>query len=127
VDISDETHPREITQFPAPENVEQACKGIKGRYGAHNIHMNRPTPNAANLTETVVAALFAGGVRVYSIADPKKPREIGYLVPAPPPGSEMGVIQINDVYVDEKKLIYAADRHTGGLYIMEYTGSVPLR
>ncbi len=125
VDISDERHPREIAQLPPPADVEALCRGIKGRLGSHNIHMNRPTPNAATLTRTVVAALFSGGVRVYSIADPMAPQEIGYLIPAAPPG-EMGVIQINDVFVDEKKLIYAADRHTGGLYVMEYVGPSPL-
>ncbi len=39
----------------------------------------------------------------------------------------MGTIQINDMYVDEKGLIYANDRMTGGLYILEYTGSIPLQ
>ncbi len=36
------------------------------------------------------------------------------------------MIQINDVYVDEQKLIYAVDRYTGGLYILQFTGSPPL-
>jgi hypothetical protein len=127
VDISDERHPREIAQLPPPRNVEASCKGIKGRYGSHNIHMSRPTPNAAKLTQTVVAAVFAAGVRVYSIADPNKPVEIGFFVPEAPPRSPMGVTQINDVYVDENGLIYAADRNSGGLYILEYTGSPALR
>ncbi len=126
VDISDERQPREIAQLPPPHNVESLCAGIKGRVGSHNIHMNRPTPNSAVLSQTVVAAMFAAGVRVYSIAKPDAPEEIGYLVPTAPPG-EMGVIQINDVYVDENRLIYAADRHTGGLYVMEYTGPTPLQ
>ena len=127
VDISNEKAPREIAQFPPPPNVDALCNGVKGRLGAHNIHMNRPTPNSAKLSQTVVAALFSGGVRVYSIADPQHPEEIGYFIPETPPGSTMGAIQINDVYVDDKKLIYAADRETGGLYILEYTGEVPLR
>ena len=127
IDISDERNPREIVQFPAPANTEELCEGIRGAFGAHNIHMNRPTPNSARLTQTVVAAMFAAGVRVYSIADPERPEEIGYLVPDAPPGSNVGVVQNNDVFVDENGLIYANDRHTGGLYIMEYTGSVPLR
>ena len=53
-------------------------------------------------------------------------REIGYLVEAPPPGNATHSIQINDVYVDEKGLIYANDRLTGGLDIIRYTGPVPL-
>ena len=39
----------------------------------------------------------------------------------------MHTIQINDVYVDENGLIYANDRFAGGLYIIRYTGSVPLK
>jgi hypothetical protein len=30
------------------------------------------------------------------------------------------------VIVDEKGLIYAADRISGGLYILRYTGTTPL-
>ncbi len=124
VDISDETHPHEITQFPYPAGLEEFCKA--GRFGAHNIHMNRPKATAAKLTQTVVASFQNAGVRVYSIADPKKPQEIGVLVPTAPSG-KMEDIAINDVYVDEKGLIYAADRAGGGLYIVEYTGPAPLR
>ena len=124
VDISNERMPREITQFPYPAGLDAFCK--EGRFGAHNIHMNRPKPTSAHLTQTVVAAFQNAGIRVYSIADPKKPVEIGHLVPTPPPGSAEGVL-INDVFVDEKGLIYGADRVGGGLYIMEYTGTTPLR
>ena len=52
--------------------------------------------------------------------------EIGTLIPQAPPQNAMHTIQINDVYVDENGLIYANDRLTGGLYIIRYTGSVPL-
>ena len=34
--------------------------------------------------------------------------------------------RISDVFVDEQKRIYAADRARGGLYILEYTGTIPL-
>jgi hypothetical protein len=83
-------------------------------------------PTAAHLTKTVVGSFFAGGVRAYSIADPHAPKEIGYLVEAPPPGNTTHSIQINDIFVDENGLIYANDRLTGGLDIIRYTGSVPL-
>lgn len=126
VDISDETRPREITQLPPPVDVEQACVGLKGRYGAHNVFMNPPVPTAAHLKHTVVAAMFAAGVRIYSIADPKTPVEIAYFVPEAPATSPMGATQMNDVYVDERKLIYAVDRVSGGLYILQYTGPATL-
>ena len=88
--------------------------------------MNRPIGTSRTLTQTVVGSYFNGGVRAYSIADPSHPVEIGYVIPQAPPGNPTHTIQINDVYVDENGLIYANDRLAGGLYIIRYTGSVPL-
>jgi len=34
---------------------------------------------------------------------------------------------MNDAYVDEKGIIDANDRLTRGLYVLEYTGQIPLR
>ena len=33
--------------------------------------------------------------------------------------SPRGAVQLNDVYVDEQRLVYTVDRFTGGLYILE--------
>jgi hypothetical protein len=126
VELGTESDPRPIAPFPAPSNLEELCER-GGRFGAHNIHVNRPGPYSRRLTETVVGSFFNGGVRIYSISDPRRPEEIAFLVPAAPAGSATGAIQINDVYVDEKGWIYADDRSTGGLYILEYTGALPLR
>jgi len=120
-DVSDETKPSRLAVFPQPTNFDVLCKR-GGRFGAHNIHVNRPSQYSRTLTQTVIGTFFNGGVRVYSITDPKRPAEIGYLVPAAPPGNRTGTIQFNDVYVDEKGTIYANDRLTGGLYVMEFTG-----
>ena len=30
-----------------------------------------------------------------------------------------GTIQLNDVFVDERRVVYTVDRHVGGLYILE--------
>jgi hypothetical protein len=60
-------------------------------------------------------------VRVHDVSNPYAPREVGYYVPEAPAGSVAGAAQINDVYVDEDSLIYAIDRHSGGLYILELT------
>jgi hypothetical protein len=88
--------------------------------------VNRPGAFSKTLTESVIGTFFSGGVRIYSIADPARPREIAFLVPEAPPGNRAGAIQLNDVYVDEKGWIYTNDRETGGLYILEYTGTIPL-
>jgi hypothetical protein len=125
VDIREESKPNPLTAFPAPKNFDDLCKR-GGRFGAHNIQLNKPTRFSRTLTQTVVGSFFNGGVRIYSIADPSRPQEIGFLIPAAPPRNPSATIQINDVYVDEKGFIYANDRFTGGLYILEYNGSVPL-
>jgi hypothetical protein len=46
---------------------------------------------------------------------------VGYYIPPTPPGSRLDAIQMNDVYVDENRLIYAIDRISGGVYILELT------
>jgi hypothetical protein len=124
-DIRDERHPYPLAPFPPVPNQTALCRA-GGRFGSHNIDMNRPVPNSKTLNNTVVGSYFNGGVRAYSIADPSHPVEIGYAIPAAPPGNPTHTIQINDVYVDEHGLIYANDRLSGGLYVIRYTGKVPL-
>lgn len=124
-DIHDEQHSIPDAVLPPAEDQSALCKA-GGRFGAHNIHMNRPIDTSRTLNRTVVGSFFNGGVRIYSIDDPYRPKEIGYLVPPAPAGNATHSIQLNDVYVDENGLIYANDRLTGGLYVMRYTGRVPL-
>jgi len=40
-------------------------------------------------------------------------------VPGAPKLSPAGTIQLNDVFVDERRIVYTMDRFTGGLYILE--------
>jgi hypothetical protein len=35
--------------------------------------------------------------------------------------SPAGAIQLNDVFVDERRIVYTVDRFAGGLYILEMT------
>jgi hypothetical protein len=124
-DIANERHPFPLAPLPPAHDEAELCKA-GGRFGAHNIDMNRPIATSRTLVNTVVGSFFNGGVRAYSIADPSRPVEIGYVIPKAPTGNASHTIQINDVYVDEHGLIYANDRFTGGLYIIRYTGQVPL-
>lgn len=124
IDVKDETRPYPLATLPRPANFEELCKG-GGRFGAHNINLNHMPQVSRVLKNTVVTAQFAGGVRIYSIKDPFHPEEIAYYAPKVP-GNKGGAIQINDLIVGEDGLIYANDRLTGGLYILEYTGKVLL-
>ena len=125
-DMRDEKNLVPLAAFPPPADFAALCQA-GGRFGAHNIHMNRPAATSRTLTRTVVGSFFNGGIRAYSIEDPTHPVEIGYLVEAAPPDNATHTIQINDVYVDENGLIYANDRLSGGLDIVRYTGPVPLQ
>jgi hypothetical protein len=118
IDARDERKLIPIATLPMPPVEAFGPKG--GRYGAHNIHENRPGPSFRS-EEIVAGAYFSGGVRVHDIKDPFEPKEIAHYVPDAPPGTPTGSIQINDVYVDEHAIVYAVDRHTGGLYLLEMT------
>jgi len=125
VDIANEAHPFPRSVLPPPADQAALCKA-GGRFGAHNINLNRASAVERSLKRTVVTAQFDGGIRAYSVADPDKPVEIGYLIPRPPAANKTGTIQMNDLMVDENGLIYANDRLAGGLYIIRYTGAPPL-
>jgi hypothetical protein len=115
VDIADETHPRVISEFPAPEG-DYCLRG--GRFGPHNVHEMRP--GTLSDPNTIYVTWFNAGLRVFDISDASHPTEIAYYVPEAPPGRSS--IQFNDVLVGSDGLVYASDRFSGGLYIMERTG-----
>ena len=119
VDARAEENPVPIGTLPAPPFNAFAHRG--GRFGAHNLHENLPVPGSWRSEEIVVGTFFNAGVRAYDIRDPWQPREIAYFVPPAPPLSPAGAIQLNDVYVDDRRLVYTVDRFAGGLYILEMT------
>lgn len=123
VDVREEKNPVMIASMPTPEGFEDLHR-IGGRIGAHNIHENEPEPGSAKLQNTVVMTWFSAGLRVYDIADPFRPEEIAAFLPATPAGQRG--CRISDVFVDDRGIIYAADRARGGLYVLEYTGKQPL-
>ena len=96
-----------------------AFAGRGGRFGAHNVHENVPLPTAWNSEEIILGTFFNGGLRAYDISNPYQPKEIAAFVPPAPNGTPVGAVQLNDVFVDEREIVYTVDRHTGGLYILE--------
>jgi hypothetical protein len=117
-DIADETKPRLISVAPFAANSNDLCKR-GGRYGAHNIYEDKPYGPTFKSDRFVIASFFGGGVRVFDIADPQNPKEAAYYVPATPVNSAKHAPQINDVFVDDRGFVYAGDRFTGGLYILQ--------
>jgi hypothetical protein len=112
IDISDEAAPRIVSVLPVPEG-DFCARG--GRFGPHNVHEMRPGTLVD--PDTVYLTYFNAGIRVFDIADPVRPSEIGWFIPDAPPDHMS--IQLNDVLVGADGLIYVTDRIAGGLYILE--------
>ncbi len=110
--MSDETKPEVLSIAPVPEG-DFCERGL--RFGAHCLHENRP--DSYRSAELAFTSYFNAGVRVYDTADPANPTEIAHWIPESPPGQ--AAIQINDIWVGEDLLVYATDRGTGGLYIIQ--------
>jgi hypothetical protein len=108
-----------ISTLPLPPVEVFGKRG--GRFGAHNLHENYPGPLSWRSDDIVVGTFFNGGVRAYDVTNPYQPKEIAYFVPGAPPLSPKGAIQMNDVYIDDRGLVFCGDRFTGGLYVLEMT------
>jgi hypothetical protein len=115
MDAREETNPVIISTFPMPSKDDFCAR--PGRFGSHNVHENQPLPTSWQSETIIVGSYFNAGVRVHDITDPFRPEEVAYYVPPAPDGVDG--ININDVYVDERGIIYAIDRLAGGLYILE--------
>jgi hypothetical protein len=114
LDAREETKPVSISTCPL--NVKAYAKR-GGRFGAHNLHENRPGQWYSE--KIVVGTFFNGGVRAFDISDPFRPEEAAFFVPPAPRKSPTKAIQINDVLIDERQIVYAVDRMVGGVYILE--------
>ncbi len=120
-----------VSTWTVPEDSGNFCSA-GGRFGAHSSNENQP-PMFANRIAFI--AHFNAGVRAVDIRDPYKPKEIGYYVPAVSDKTEKRcvgqgaeehckiAIQTNNVEVDDRGYVYAADRANTGLHIVELTGS----
>jgi hypothetical protein len=117
VDARDETNLVPIATCPSPPHATFAHRG--GRFGAHNLHENLPVPTSFRSDRLIVGTWFNAGVRVYDVSNAFQPQEVAYYVPAAPAMAPTGAVQLNDVYVDDRRIVYTVDRHVGGLYVVE--------
>jgi hypothetical protein len=118
IDIREEKKPLPVARFPVPDRrlIE---RGI--RFGPHNIHEN--VPGSMVDEERIYATYCSAGLRIYDISDVYRPKEIGYYVPGTPKivndPLHGPIVDVNDVFVDEKGLIYLSN-YNGGIDILEF-------
>ncbi len=130
-DITEEEHPLPISSFQVPEEPGDFChRG--GRFGPHSF---ADAYHPAFDKRLVVLAYFNAGVRVVDIRNPFEPKEVARFVPEVTENTaesciEIGgeracdrAIQTNNVNLDDRGYIYALDRASAGLHILELTGA----
>ena len=117
IDARDEANLVSIGTLPVSGVKPLLHRG--GRCGAHNLHENPPAKGVWRSEDVVLGTFFNAGVRAYDIRDPLEPKEVAAYVPPAPEGSPVGAAQINDVLVDDRGVVFAVDRHSGGLYCLE--------
>ena len=110
-----ETNPVIISTLPMQDTDDFFNR--PGRYGAHNIHENRPGALSLQTDTLVYATFFNAGIRVFDTTNPFQPEEVAYFVPEIPEAGDAN--GINDIHVDENGIMYVVDRLHGGLYILE--------
>jgi hypothetical protein len=118
IDARDERHLVSIATLPLPPVDAFGKRG--GRFGAHNLHENPPVPGAWKSERIVIGTFFNGGVRAFDVRDPFRPKETAAFVPPAPRKSPARAIQLNDVLIDERSILYTVDRIVGGLYILDF-------
>ncbi len=138
LDITVEAAPWPLSTFRVPETPGDFC-GKGGRFGAHASTESFYPPYYGKLA---IFSWFNAGTRVWDIRDPFAVQEVAYFIPAPnkntmafcPDGVSHApgdpkitpacskVIQTNNVELDDRGLIYSADRAGTGLHIMRLTG-----
>jgi hypothetical protein len=112
IDVSDEANPEVVSICPVPEG-DFCDRGL--RFGAHCLHENRPGTYRSE--RLMFVTYFNAGLRVYDIADAEHPVEVAHWIPECPEGQ--AAIQINDCFVAADHLVYATDRATGGVYVLQ--------
>jgi len=122
-DIREKSNPVSISTFPTPSEQDYCALG--GHFGPHNMHENRQ--GSFQSSQIIYATYQNAGLRVFDIANPFRPEELGYFVPPPPERmterrkNRPRATHTADVFVDHRGLAYVTD-FNAGLYIVEYTG-----
>jgi len=120
LDIRTPENPVTIATMPVPAEQDYVAKG--GHFGPHNLWENRP--EGYQSSRFIFATYQNAGLRVFDLANPFRPEEVGWFVPPLPRrmlDTRPGIIpQLHtaDVYVDKSGLAFITD-FNAGLYIVQ--------
>lgn len=110
-DVTDLSDIKPLAIWTLGETDSPYSRTPGGRFGAHQFR--------EKLDSTLVyLTWFSGGLRIVDVADPARPKEVGFFIPEPVDGNLCP--QTNDVDVGENGLIYLLDRDAG-FDILEFT------
>jgi hypothetical protein len=105
-------------EMPWPQDIPS-----EGRFGAHNLHEYPLGQGAWRDFDLAVGAFFGLGVGVYDVSTPLRPREVGRFVPGVDPvGPGRG--QLNDVFLDDRAVLYTIDRKSDTCYVLELADGI---
>ncbi len=129
-DVTIESQPMVVSNWTVREGLGNFCSRL-GRFGAHAAN---ETTHPIFHKKLVFISFFSAGVRVVDIRDPYQPKEVAYFVPAITEATDRRCVRVgqdercgtfimtNNVEVDDRGYVYAADRFHTGLHILELTG-----
>jgi hypothetical protein len=132
VQNADPTKPYMMSTFPIPEVPEGfAWKNFcdrPGRFGPHNMSNEIHNQDVMQPNDLIHLAYFNAGVRVYDIAEPRLPKEVGWFLPADPKTpkrSQSGYMPISitqEVLVDTRGNIFTSG--ATGMYVLRNSGDL---
>jgi len=111
-DVTDPTEPKLLCTYELPESATPYDTNV-ARFGTHQLREKVDTDNLLYVT------WFAGGLRIMDISDPANPKERGYFIPKPGDGANAPLT--NDIYKDDRGLLFVTDKKRG-LDVIEFKG-----
>lgn len=111
-DVTDPTQPRLLCTVELPESATPYDTNV-ARFGTHQLREKVDPDNLVYVT------WFAGGLRIMDINDPANPKERGYFIPKPGDGASAPLT--NDIYKDDRGLLFITDKKRG-LDVIEFKG-----
>jgi hypothetical protein len=111
-DVTDPTKPKLLYSHHVPHSASP-YDGNAVRFGAHQLR------EKVDKDCLLYVTWFAAGLRIVDISDPANPRERGYFIPKPGDGVKAPLT--NDVYKDDRGLLFVTDKERG-MDVIEFTG-----